>query len=135
MDWAHLDLDAAEWRQPGKLTKNRDPHRLHLHGLALSILRARHEVARRSPAEVNKGACDARRAASVHAQDDEGSRLGGAALVNNVDEQGNDSCRRRIYGPDRFADWYGRKDHTARCQLLQDINNIYIALIELITKP
>jgi len=45
MDWAHLDLEAAEWRQPGKLTKNRDPHRLHLHPLALSILRARHEAA------------------------------------------------------------------------------------------
>jgi len=42
MEWAHLDLTAAEWRQPGKLTKNRDPHRLHLHQLALDILHARH---------------------------------------------------------------------------------------------
>ncbi len=41
LEWAHLDLVAAEWRQPGKMTKNRDPHRLHLHPLALEILRAR----------------------------------------------------------------------------------------------
>lgn len=47
LDWAHLDFAAAEWRQPGKLTKNRDPHRLHLHKLALRILRARHEAAGR----------------------------------------------------------------------------------------
>ena len=31
IDWSHLDLDAAEWRQPGHMTKNRDAHRLHLH--------------------------------------------------------------------------------------------------------
>jgi len=47
LDWSHLDLDAAEWRQPGHLTKNRDPHRLHLHPLALAILRTRHEAASR----------------------------------------------------------------------------------------
>ncbi len=42
LDWSHLDLAAAEWRQPGHMTKNRDPHRLHLHALALEILRARY---------------------------------------------------------------------------------------------
>ena len=45
LDWSHLDLAAAEWRQPGKLTKNRDPHRLHLHPLALNILYDRHAAA------------------------------------------------------------------------------------------
>ena len=44
MDWSHVDIAAAEWRQPGKLTKNRDPHRLHLHPLALDVLRARREA-------------------------------------------------------------------------------------------
>ena len=44
LDWSHLDLDAAEWRQPGHMTKNRDPHRLHLHSLSLGALRARHEA-------------------------------------------------------------------------------------------
>lgn len=43
--WEHLDLDAAEWMQPNALTKNGDPHRFHLHPLALGILRARHEAA------------------------------------------------------------------------------------------
>ncbi len=42
MDWSHLDLRAAEWRQPGHMTKNRDPHRLHLHPLTLDVLRERH---------------------------------------------------------------------------------------------
>ena len=45
LDWSHIDLDAAEWRQPGHMTKNRDAHRLHLHPLALGILRQRHEEA------------------------------------------------------------------------------------------
>ncbi|HME23710.1 MAG TPA: integrase arm-type DNA-binding domain-containing protein [Acetobacteraceae bacterium] len=44
MDWSHLDLDAAEWRQPGHMTKNREPHRLHLHPLALDVLRERHKA-------------------------------------------------------------------------------------------
>ena len=47
LEWSHLDLAAAEWRQPGHLTKNRDPHRLHLHPLALEVLRARHAGHRR----------------------------------------------------------------------------------------
>jgi integrase len=44
LDWPHIDIDAAEWRQPGHMTKNRDPHRLYLHSLALGVLRARHEA-------------------------------------------------------------------------------------------
>jgi integrase len=44
LDWSHIDSDAAEWRQPGHMTKNRDPHRLHLHKLALDVLHERHEV-------------------------------------------------------------------------------------------
>jgi integrase len=44
LDWSHIDLGGAEWRQPGQLTKNRDPHRIHLHPLALDVLRARHEA-------------------------------------------------------------------------------------------
>lgn len=47
LEWSHVDLDAAEWRQPGKMTKNRDPHRLHLHPLAVGVLQSR----RRSLAE------------------------------------------------------------------------------------
>lgn len=45
LDWAHLDLEAGTWAQPGRLTKNGDPHRLHLHGIALALLRDRHEAA------------------------------------------------------------------------------------------
>jgi integrase len=41
LDWSHLDVAAAEWRQPGHMTRNRDPHRLHLHELALEVLQAR----------------------------------------------------------------------------------------------
>ncbi len=44
LEWSHIDLDAAIWRQPGKLTKNRDPHRFHLHPLAIGILRERHKI-------------------------------------------------------------------------------------------
>jgi integrase len=47
LDWSHLDLKAAEWSQPAALTKNGDPHRLHLPPLAMDILRARHEAAGR----------------------------------------------------------------------------------------
>ena len=35
LDWSHVDLEKREWRQPDKLTKNREPHRLFLHPLAL----------------------------------------------------------------------------------------------------
>jgi integrase len=45
MDWTHIDLTAGEWRQPGRLTKSREPHRLHLYPLALEILRQRHQSA------------------------------------------------------------------------------------------
>ena len=44
LEWSHLDLAAAEWRQPGRLTKNRDPHRLHLHPMALEVLRVRYQA-------------------------------------------------------------------------------------------
>jgi integrase len=44
LDWAHLDMEAGEWRQPGKTTKNREPHRLHLPPLALEVLRSRREA-------------------------------------------------------------------------------------------
>jgi integrase len=47
LDWAHVDLAAAAWSQPAKLTKNREPHRLHLHPPALAILAARYEAAGR----------------------------------------------------------------------------------------
>lgn len=45
MEWGHVDLGAGVWTQPGRLTKNGDPHRLHLPPLALGILRARHAAA------------------------------------------------------------------------------------------
>jgi integrase len=45
LDWSHLDLTGAAWSQPDRLTKNGDPHRLHLHPLVLDILKARHEAA------------------------------------------------------------------------------------------
>lgn len=45
LEWQHLDLEAAVWSQPGLLTKNGDAHRLHLHPLALEIVRTRHSVA------------------------------------------------------------------------------------------
>jgi integrase len=41
LDWSHVDLAAAEWRQPSHMTKNRDPHRLRLHAMALDVLQAR----------------------------------------------------------------------------------------------
>jgi integrase len=62
MTWEHVDLASAEWVQPGALTKNGDPHRLHLHRLALDILRVRHEAAGKPkaglvfPAPRSKGA-------------------------------------------------------------------------------
>jgi integrase len=45
--WEHVDLDAKVWRQPGKLTKNREPHELRLHPLALEILTRRWQAAGR----------------------------------------------------------------------------------------
>lgn len=50
MDWSQVDLDATEWRQPSYLTKNRDPHRLHLHPLALDVLKARQQAAAKTQA-------------------------------------------------------------------------------------
>lgn len=51
LDWSHLELSAAKWRQPDKMTKNRDPHRLHLHALALQVLEARRRAAAEAQAE------------------------------------------------------------------------------------
>jgi integrase len=50
IDWRDLDLGQARWTIPGRLTKNGDPHALHLHPLALDLLRARHAAAG-APAE------------------------------------------------------------------------------------
>jgi integrase len=44
LDWRDLDLQAAEWRQAAGTTKNGEAHRLHLHPLALDLLRARHRA-------------------------------------------------------------------------------------------
>ena len=41
LQWSHLDFAVAEWRQPGKMTKNGEPHRLYLHPLAMEILERR----------------------------------------------------------------------------------------------
>lgn len=45
MGWEHVDLAEGVWTQPGKMTKNGDPHRLRLHPLALAILAERHKAA------------------------------------------------------------------------------------------
>lgn len=62
LEWSHIDLDAAVWRQPGHMTKNREAHRLHLHPLALGILRERHAATGGKglvfPAPKSKGAVD-----------------------------------------------------------------------------
>lgn len=47
MDWANIDLGAGLWTIPAAHAKNRDPHKLHLHPLALAILRARWESAKK----------------------------------------------------------------------------------------
>ena len=47
LGWEHLDLGAGIWSQPGRLTKNRDNHRLFLHPLALEILKRRYDAAKR----------------------------------------------------------------------------------------
>ena len=51
LDWAHIDLAAAEWRQPSHMTKNRDPHRLHMHALAVGLLEARRKALAEAQAE------------------------------------------------------------------------------------
>ena len=45
MEWQQVDLRAGVWAQPAKRTKNGQPHRLHLHALALELLRERHAAA------------------------------------------------------------------------------------------
>jgi integrase len=47
MDWRHVSLEEKAWRQPGRLTKNRDPHELRLNPPALEILTQRFEAAGR----------------------------------------------------------------------------------------
>lgn len=47
MAWQDLDLTKGEWKLPGAITKNGDPHRLALPPLALDILKRRHKAARR----------------------------------------------------------------------------------------
>ena len=42
LDWSQLDLTGAVWTLPGAMTKNGDPHRLHLPDLVLTLLRRRH---------------------------------------------------------------------------------------------
>jgi integrase len=41
LDWSHISLANGEWKQPDKMTKNRDPHRLRLHPLAIEVLQSR----------------------------------------------------------------------------------------------
>lgn len=48
--WEHLDLNDRVWRQPSKLTKNRDAHELQLNPIALEILTRRWETAGRPKA-------------------------------------------------------------------------------------
>ena len=45
MEWQQVDLRAGVWAQPAERTKNGQPHRLHLHPLALALLRERHAAA------------------------------------------------------------------------------------------
>lgn len=45
LDWRHLDLAQGVWTQPNTATKNGEPHRFALPGLALDILRLRHSGA------------------------------------------------------------------------------------------
>jgi len=45
LDWSQLDLTRGLWTLPGMMTKNGDPHRLHLPQLVLTILQGRHAVA------------------------------------------------------------------------------------------
>ena len=47
LDWRDLDMDLTcpQWRQAAGTTKNGEAHRLHLHPLALAVLRSRHAAA------------------------------------------------------------------------------------------
>jgi integrase len=45
LDWSHLELATGTWSQPGRLTKNRDAHRIYLPALPLDILTRRHDAA------------------------------------------------------------------------------------------
>jgi integrase len=79
LEWSHLDLAAAEWRQPSHMTKNRDPHRLHLHVLAQDVLRARQTATGGKglvfPAPVSGGVVDT--FSDIKAELVEATKLGG----------------------------------------------------------
>jgi hypothetical protein len=45
MDFSDVDFERAAWTIPGKITKNGDPHALHLHRLVFDLLKVRHEAA------------------------------------------------------------------------------------------
>jgi integrase len=60
MEWSHLDLKAGTWSQPGKMTKNGEPHRLLLHPLAMEVLAERRQAQALAQAEG-----DAREAARI----------------------------------------------------------------------
>jgi integrase len=42
--WSDVNLASGEWKQPEKMTKNGDPHRLHLHPLAIEVLQSRRQA-------------------------------------------------------------------------------------------
>ena len=44
MTWDQVDLEKAEWRQPGQVTKNDEDHRIFLHPLTIEILEARQKA-------------------------------------------------------------------------------------------
>jgi integrase len=46
MDWAEIDLDAAEWTLPAERAKNDEPHIIPLNALALNEIRALHPQAK-----------------------------------------------------------------------------------------
>jgi integrase len=41
LQWPPLDFTATEWRMPGRMTKNGEAHRLHVHPLVMEILERR----------------------------------------------------------------------------------------------
>ena len=70
LTWRDLDLERAVWNQPGLVTKNGDPHRIHLPRLALEILQSRrndatpleargHRARRSQPAHLRSGSVSA----------------------------------------------------------------------------
>ncbi len=60
MCWGHVNLTTGVWAQPGKLTKNGDPHTLPLPPLALALLVEQKAALERVQAEQGRGAKVAR---------------------------------------------------------------------------